>query len=262
MDLFTFDPQEFLSFLLTLFRISLILFLMPFFGGRVLPTPVKAALCLVLTLGVWPTLSYSGTLFPGNTVSIVLMLVGELFTGLVLALMVQVIFSAVQTGGNIVGFQMGFAMINVADPLTGGNETIAAHLLYMISILTFLTLNGHLYLLQALADSFKILPPGGLYVTAELTDRVLEYSSQIFVLAVKIAAPVMVSIFIVDLSLALIGRAAPQMHVLVFGFPIKITVGFIFMGMLFTILARFILGFIEDMGPLFRELLHMGAPGG
>ncbi|GAB6176385.1 flagellar biosynthetic protein FliR [Desulfobaculum senezii] len=256
MDIFNFDPATFFSFLLTLFRVSLILFVLPFFGGNSVPTTVKAALCLVLSYAVWPALSFTGVMFPRHPFDIALMIFGELLIGLVLMLVVRFLFAAVQMGGQIIGFQMGFAMINIVDPLTGSSVVITSHFLYMTTLLTFLSLNGHLYLIQGLADSFAIIPPGGLLITPELGEGLMKLAGSIFTLAVRIAAPVMAALFMVDLALALIGRAAPQMHVLILGFPIKIAVGFFFLGILFTYLAQHVSTFIAGMGPMFHHLLR------
>ncbi len=259
MNLFNFNPADFLSFLLTLMRISLVLFVMPFFGGKVTPVPLKAALCLILAIAVWPALSFSGLRFPADIWSIVLMLIGEITLGLIMGIVVNILFAAVQTGGSLIGFQMGFSMVNVADPMTGTNESITAHFIYMVTFMTFLILDGHLLLLRAMAESFRLVPPGGLYLTPGLAHEVLKMSSQIFVLAIKIAAPVMVAVFLVDLAIALVGRAAPQMSILAFGFPLKIITGFVFLGLMFTIMARYVGQFIIGMDAMFHSIFMLGA---
>ena len=260
MELFGFNPGDILSFFLTLIRISVVLFLLPFFGGQSIPTMVKAALVLVLSLAVWPNLSFPGNLLPANGIGLALMIIGELILGLILALLVNFLFGAIQFGGQIIGFQMGFAMVNVVDPITGVSNAVTAHFLYMCTMLTFLVLDGHLQLIGALGTSFKYIPPGGILLTPRLATHLLEYSSLMFFLAIKIAAPVMAALFLVDLSLALIGRAAPQMHVLMLGFPVKIAVGFFFLGFLFTIMSTYVGDFIQEMPILFKNLLKAGSP--
>lgn len=256
MGLFHFDPATMFSFLLTLFRVSILLFVLPFFGGTNIPNSIKGAFCLVMALALWPHLSFPGALFPSSPWHILIMLVGELLIGLILGLTVRVLFGAVQMGGQLIGFQMGYAMINVVDPLTGQTVVITSHFLYMTSLLTFLVLDGHLYLLQALAQSFALVAPGGLLLNPELAGHMLRMVGQIFVLAIKIAAPVIAAIFLVDLALALVSRAAPQMNVLMLGFPLKIGVGFVFLGILFTTMARYVGEFITGMGPAFHTLLR------
>jgi len=259
MDIFGFNPNDLLSYFLTLFRISIILFLLPFFGGRTIPNPVKGALLLVLSLALWPQLSFPGSMMPVGW-NIAIMFIGELILGLILGLVVRFLFGAVQLGGQIIGFQMGFAMVNVVDPITGVSNAVSAHFLYMCTMLTFLVLNGHLYLLKAIGLSFEYIPPGGLLITPGLATHILEFSNIMFILAIKIAAPVMAALFLVDLSLALISRAAPQMHVLVLGFPVKITVGFFFLGFIFSIMSTYVGDFLQELGPLFKTIMKAGSP--
>ena len=210
MDIFNWDVHHVFSFLLTFLRISLVMFLMPFFGGESLPKSIKAAFCLVFSLALWPHLSFDGAQLPSHPLQIVLMLLGELVLGLVLSLVVHFVFAAIQTGGQIIGFQMGFVMVSVVDPLTGISEAVTAHFLYMVSLLVFLSLNGHLFLFQALGKSFALVPPGGLLITQALANNIMGLSAQMFILAVKIAAPIMAVMFLVELALALISRPRPR----------------------------------------------------
>ena len=258
MDIFAFNSETLLSFLLTLMRVSLIVFLMPFYGGETIPAPVKAALCLILALALWPHLSFPAGAFPAHPLGIIVILLGELILGMTLGMCVHFIFAGIQTGGELLGFQMGFTMVSLVDPLSGARVSITSHLLYMVSLLTFLTLDGHLHLLRALAESFTLLPPGGLTMRGNLVDNVLSLSGGMFVLAVKIAAPVMAAIFMVELALALMARAAPQMNLLTLGFPIKIAVGFFFIGLLFTVLSLRMEDTIIELGPMFSNLMRMG----
>ncbi|MFW5730968.1 MAG: flagellar biosynthetic protein FliR, partial [Desulfonatronovibrionaceae bacterium] len=166
----------------------------------------------------------------------------------------------IQTGGDLIGFQMGFAMINVVDPLTGISESITAHFLYMVSMLVFLALNGHLYLLTGLAHSFELVPPGGLLISPELVEHMLYLSGQIFVLAIKIAAPIITVDFLINLGLALISRASPQMNVLLIGFPIKIAVSLIFLGLVFELMSLHITQFVNQMSDNFYFILRSAGP--
>ena len=251
----SFDPAVAFSFFLTFFRISVLLFLMPFFGGDSIPATLKAVLCLVMSLALWPHLSFPGQALPLHPLPLILMLMGELVMGLMLGLLVRFVFAAVQTGGQIIGFQMGFAMVNVIDPVTGVSEAVTAHFLYMTTLLTFLTLNGHLMLLHSLAQSFTLIPPGGLLLNANTGASMIQFSGLMFTLSVKIAAPVMAALFLVDLALALVGRAAPQMNLMMLGFPIKIAVGFFFLSMLFTVLASYMQDFIAGFQTMFATVL-------
>ena len=258
--IFTLNVPAIASFLLTLIRISLLVFLLPFYGGENIPATVKAALCITLSMAVWPHLSFAGSYLPAHPLGLILLIFGELLVGLMLGLFVHFIFAGIQTGGQLMGFQMGFSMMQVADPLSGQQISGISHLLYMVAVVVFLALDGHLFLLQALTSSFAIMPPGGFFARPVLISEIITLSGQMFILAVKVAGPILAALFLIELALALMARAAPQMNLLIIGMPIKIAVGFFFMFIVFTLLARTIEDSIYDIGPVFRHLLQMSAP--
>ncbi|MBI4803947.1 MAG: flagellar biosynthetic protein FliR [Desulfovibrio sp.] len=256
MELFNLNASQFYSFFLTIMRVSIVVFMLPFFGAGSIPNAVKGAFCLVLSVSIWPRLSFPGSLLPLDALGLILMMMGELVLGLVIDIIIRFLFAAVMTGGHLVGFSMGFAMMNVLDPMTGTSESVTAQLLYQCTILMFLSMNGHLFLLSGLAESFALVPPGGLFITPALADSVLKFSAEIFVLALKISAPVLASLFLVDLALALVSRAAPQMNVIQIGFPVKISVGFLFMTLTLTALSHFVGDYLSDLGPMFTAVMN------
>jgi flagellar biosynthetic protein FliR len=260
MDIYTFNPESILSLLLTLMRISIVLFLLPVFNTNSLPIQVKASISLVLTLALWPHIALAGTNMPPHPLSMGVMLLGEVVLGLIMGMAVQFLFVAIQSGGELLGFQMGFTMVNVADPLSGIQNGAAAYFLWMVSILTFLTFDGHLLMLKALADSFRLVPAGGLLLGDILVRQVFDLSTQLFIIALKVAAPVMVALFLTEIALGLMNRAAPQMQVMLIGFPLKIAAGFFFLGLLLLILSSQIEQFVIGMNPMFLNLLKAGSP--
>jgi flagellar biosynthetic protein FliR len=257
MDIFHFDPNTVISFYLTLFRISVVLFIMPFFGDT-LPNVIKAALLLVLTLAVWPKLSFPASAFPANPLNLAVMFAGEIVLGMALGIIVRMLIAAVQIGGAIINFQMGFSMVNSIDPLTGQQEPVTTYFIYMCTMLTFLSLNGHLHLIKALGDSFDVVPPGGLFLTPQLMGEVMSFAKQMFILGVRIAAPVILALFLVDLALALISRVAPQMNILTMGFPLKIMVGFLFLSYVMEMMSDYVTSFIDVMDAVMLHIMHIG----
>ncbi|MCR5563009.1 MAG: flagellar biosynthetic protein FliR [Desulfovibrio sp.] len=261
MDIFNYNPATMMSWLLTLLRVSIVMFMLPVFNTNNIPIPVKAAVTLVITLAIWPKLSLAGggvaALHP---FTLGLMVLGEVIMGLVLGLAINFLFMGIQAGGELLGFQMGFTMIQFADPLTGNQTGTAAFFLWMVSLLVFLLLDGHLYMIRGFAASFSLVPPGGLLITHTLLDQVLALAAQLFILALKIAAPVMVALFTVEVALALVARTSPQIHIMDLGMPVKISVGFFFIGLLLTILADHVANFIAGIPGLFTNLLRSMSP--
>lgn len=257
MDIFNYNPTVVLSLILTMMRVSIIMFMLPIFSTNNIPVAVKGAATIVFTLAVWPHLALSGTDMPAHPFDVALMAIGEIFIGLVLGMAINFLFMGIQSGGELLGFQMGFTMINFADPLTGNNTGIAAYFLWMTALLTFLALDGHLYMIKGFAESFRILPPGALLISDHLLWDVLNLSRNIFILALKIAAPVMVALFCVETGLGLVARTSPQIHIMEFGFPIKIGVGFFFVGLLLVIMSQQIETFIQGMDAMMANLMRI-----
>lgn len=260
MDLFNFAPPVFLGFFLTFIRISLILFLLPIFDVQGLPNSWKAAMCLILTLALFPAIGLPATQMPAHPFGLMTLVIGEVILGIVLGMSVQFFFAGIQTGGEVLAMQMGFSMITLADPMSGNNTGLVAHFLYMVATLTFLSLDGHLYLLKAFADTFQIVPAGGLTIRGVLLPEIINLSAMVFSFGLHIAAPVMAALFLAEVALGLLTRAAPQVHIMEIGFPLKIAVGFFFVGLLFVVISDESRRFIGGLGGMFYNLLKAMAP--
>ncbi|MCL1915759.1 MAG: flagellar biosynthetic protein FliR [Desulfovibrionaceae bacterium] len=256
MDIFSFDPANFLSFVLSFMRISLVLFLLPFFGGENIPTQVKASICLVLTIAIWPHTAVQGVIFPADSVNLLLLLLGELTLGLGMGLMAQFIFAGAQLGGQVIGFQMGFSMITMMDPASNQQLVITSFLLQTVALSLFLLLDGHLLLIQALVSSFTLIEPGSLLIKEHTLQDMIRLSASMFVLALKIAGPILACLFMVELALALMARVAPQMHLMVLGFPIKIGVGFFFFSIMFSLLHLNVREFVGGLSPMLNNFMR------
>jgi flagellar biosynthetic protein FliR len=260
MDVYNFSPNDLFSFLLTFVRISLVVFMLPLFGADNVPRTIKGAICMVFTLAIFPHISFAGGLMPAATWQIVIMILSEFILGFTMGMVIRFTFAGIQSGGELLAMQMGFSMATVADPASGGQQTVLGHLLYTVAMLTFLALSGHLFLFKSLADTFQYIPPGGLVLTPFFVTEVLALSSGIFILAVKIAGPLVAVLFFIELTLALMARAAPQMNLLIIGFPLKIGVGFFFMGIIFLLISQHMREYILDLIPLMTNLLRSASP--
>ncbi len=256
MDLFNLDMTAVLGFMLILMRVSVVMFMLPFFGGETHPPQVKFGLSVVISLVLWPHVPPVAASLPQTPLGIPVMFAGEFVIGLALGLVVHFLFAAVQTGGQLLSFQMGFSMLTFADPLSGQSITVTSHLLYMVAMLLFLAFNGHLIMLHGFADSFTLAPPGRIVLQPLLFEEVLRLSGGMFSLAVKIAGPVLCALFLMELALALMSRAAPQMHLITIGMPLKIGVGFFFLGLLFAIMSTLVEEFVVDIRPMFDTILR------
>lgn len=236
MELISLSPEQFKSFALVLTRISIVLFMLPIFGTAVLPNLVKAGLALIISVALFTVVRPDPHLFPESLLSSLNLLVSELIFGLVIGLTIRLFFAAIQLGGHLVGFQMGFGISNVMDPESGAQTPIVAHMGYWIAILFFLLLNGHHILLKTLADSFSIVEVGSFGFRDGLFQNILEASGDMFTLAIKFGAPAIAALLFTSAAFGIVAKVVPQMNILIVAFPLKIVVGLFFFGLSLKVL--------------------------
>jgi len=188
-------------------------------------------------------------LFSRDLIEIALAVCRELVIGLLVGLLGGLLFAAVQTGGNLIGFQMSFSVANVVDPVTSMQVPLISQFYYMLAMLLFLAFGAHRFVFKALAESFTLIPLAGFTPGEGLLELMLRYSSAIFSTAIKIAAPLMAALLLSDVSLGVVARTAPQMNIFIIGMPLKILLGMLLMGFSFPYLATMLDG-------LFRLLFN------
>jgi len=249
------DPAQFRAYLLVLLRISIFLFMLPFFSSTVFPERLKMGFALVVSLLLYPVVDVDITRFPMNAVSTGLLILAEAIIGITLGLCIRMFFASVQLAGQIIGFQMGYAMINVVDPQSGGNVSIMDQLGYWVCIIVFLLLNGHHIIFLAAIDSFKIVPVGFFMMHEAIPEKVIEIGAQLFLLSVKIGAPVIVSLAFVSVAFGLIAKFSPQMNVMIVAFPLQIVTGLILFGLVFQIIVIVTRVYVSDLKGLLMYFL-------
>jgi flagellar biosynthetic protein FliR len=157
--------------------------------------------------------------------------VRSLVVGALLGFTVNLVFTAVRYAGSIVGMQIGFAIVNSFDPLSNSQVSVISQMYYLLAVLLFFTTGAHQILVAAMFQSCLAVPPfapgdpvgGAWYLMREF--------SSVFILGLKIAAPVVIVLLLVSASMGVIVKTVPQLNVLVVGFPIKIGVGLITLGL-------------------------------
>jgi flagellar biosynthetic protein FliR len=225
------NPAEILTFILVLIRVSMILFLAPIFGSPIVPAQVKIALALTTALLVVNLIDVDLSAYPVEAFSYVPIVLKELLIGLTIALMLRLVLEGVQFAGQFLGFQMGFAIVNVIDPQSGGQASVIAQFAYMLATLIFLLANGHHVIINAFVESFQITPPGALSMSGEAMRHISAAAGRLFVIAVKIAAPAMVVLFLAKVSMGIIAKVVPQMNILFVGMPMYIIIGLFIFGL-------------------------------
>ncbi len=218
-------------FLLSTFRVGGLFVAAPVFGQTTVPVQVKIMLTLMFGYFLFPLVGTQTFQLDPGLLPLVLLGAKEFMFGLIIGFLFQLIFLGVQFGGGVLGYQIGYAMVNVIDPSTSESVPIIGQLKLILSTLIFFIIDGHHVILQALFESYKVVPLGHVSFNPLAMDAVMHASAAVFVVGIKIAAPVLVTLFITDICLGIVARTMPQMNILIVGFQVKIGAGLIMLAL-------------------------------
>ena len=214
------------TYLWPFMRIGAFAMVMPVVGSSFVPVRVRLLLALALTIVMAPVLEHVPA---AEFLSLagVLMTMKEIAVGIAMAFLMQLVFDAITLGGQIVAMSMGLGFAVFLDRTRGVNIPVLGQLFLMLGILIFLSLDGHLALIQLLADSFRILPISTGSLSMAAVSALLDWSAQLFVVALKIALPAITALIVVNLSFGVMSRAAPTLNLFAVGFPVAMLLGFV-----------------------------------
>jgi len=206
-------------------RVGMLMVFAPFFGGLGIPARVKLGFTVALTALLYPVYAPRSIDIAGlNWCRVV---GGEVIVGLLLGLTLTFVIEGAELAGQILGFQLGYSLVNVIDPQTQVDTPVLSIFHQCIVVLLFLQLGVHHWLLRGLAKSFEYLPPGVASATPAATGGLIHAAGAMLVIAIQIAAPALGATLLADIILGLIGKASVQLPVLFIGLSVKALVGFL-----------------------------------
>lgn len=256
------DPGQFRAYILVFLRISILLYMFPIFSSNVFPAPLKIGFAMVLALVFYSVVPVDLARFPLDVLSTGLLMLAEAMIGLTLGLCLRIFFGSVQLAGQVIGFQMGFAMINVLDPQSGANVSIMDQLGYWVCVVVFLLLNGHHIIISAVIDSFQLVPVGVFVMHSSILAKIIQLAGDLFIVAIKIGAPVIAALVLVSAGFGLVSKFSPQMNVMIVAFPLKIIAGLFLFGLCLEIIIVVTSSYVEGFKQLLLYLLFFMGGGG
>ena len=207
----------------------MIMALAPGFGGTFVPARAKVALTVLIAIGLLPSVTIPP---PTGDIGLTLVIMREAAIGMALAFMVRALIAGTELAGHLASQQIGFSYAGIIDPSTGAQNNAVSWLYGMVATMAFLGLNGHHEVLRALAASYSGLPIGAGHVDSSLLTGVREALGLVFIVGVRLAAPIVLVLLVVELAVGLISRTAPSLNFMVIGFPLRLIVGLIVLGVI------------------------------
>jgi flagellar biosynthesis protein FliR len=208
--------------------------LAPPFNSRSIPAPVKGALAMALSVLLSTKIAPSLPEITGGF--LVVAAITEVVIGAALGFIVQVLFTAVQMAGDLIDLTGGFSLQPAYDPLAMTNNSSVGRLHYLLATTLLFTSGGHLLIVKGFATSYEGLPVGGSVPTEQLGQVMIKVFSMMFLAAVQIAGPMVAVLLLADVALALLSKAAPALNIFSFGFPFKIMLTLLMLGLTFPLL--------------------------
>ena len=226
-------------------RVVTVLSVAPIFSNEVIPVQIRLAISLFFAFTLFPILRDQLPHINLDFLSFVILVLIETVTGLIIGFMIHMIFLGMQIAGELMGYDLGLNVATMYDPETGNNP-VMGRFFYYTSILIFLFLNGHHFIVESIKISYESIPISGFVISNDFIEKAVKITSTIFIVAIKIAAPVIISLFLTNIALGIMARVVPQMNIFIVGFPLKIGIG------LLVITAMIPFAFV-----IFKKLLNI-----
>jgi flagellar biosynthetic protein FliR len=217
-------------FFFVFLRVGAILMTLPVFESKSIPHLFKLTLAFAVSLILFPMLDLNPVPLTGSIVALGIGAAGEILLGLVVGFSIKLIFAGIQLAGQMAGYQMGFAIANVMDPDQSQQVLLLAQFNNLVALLIFLSINAHYWFIRALTNSFRMIPPLNIHFNGSLMEYMIDMSGKMFVISIQVGAPIIAALLVTTVAFGLMARTVPQMNVFIVAMPMKIGVGFLFLG--------------------------------
>lgn len=228
MELLLNDPFTYLDvFLLVFVRMISFFIAVPIFGISTIPKTAKIAMAFFMAIIIINLYPMKLEVTSASIVPYAILVVKEFLVGWIIGFGAYLAFSIVTLAGQLIDYQIGFSMVNVFDPLSQIQITITGNLYYYLLLMIMIVTDTYFFLIKALKQSFEWIPLGNAIFRPTLYTSVLSFFTEYFVIALKIASPMIGVMLIINVVLGILARTTPQMNMFVVGLPLKLMVGLV-----------------------------------
>jgi len=238
-------------------RVSAMIITIPIVGDSTVPLKIKGGLALLITFLVYPVVPVAGWKLSADIFSMIYRMAGEIMIGVMIGFTSRLIFDGIQLAGQLIGFQMGFSIVNVIDPVNNEQVSIISQFQYLVAVLIFLIMDGHHIFLYAIGESLRILPPLGFHFSGELMQLLLSFVKDMLEVAIKTGAPIIAVLLFMSVGLGLVARTVPQINIFIVGFPLQIAIGLIGIGLTLPVFTRVLEGYFLNLEGEVLSLLRL-----
>jgi flagellar biosynthetic protein FliR len=230
METITIPVRPILIFIVVLARVAGLVTFAPFWSISAFSKNIRVFVALGLSIVISLIVGSKLETPPTELLSLAAVIIGEVVIGCLIGFIGQLVFSSVDVAAQVLAGQMGFSLGSIINPTNRTQTTAIGTLAQMFAITLLLGMDGHHWLVTATVRSFYSLTPGNFSLSADFLNLLIKLSASALTMGVALAAPAIILLFTVEIVIALAGRIAPQIQVLLLGFPIKIMFGLLIIG--------------------------------
>lgn len=220
-----FPEGQIIAFALVFLRVIALVIAWPIFGTQTVPVSVKVLLAVVLSMVLFPTIKFANVDLIKIGDEVVFLAAREIFVGLALGFLMRMFFFAVSIAGEIISLSVGLGSAQIFNPAMGASGNVMEQFEVMLASLFFLALNGHHIFIGGLAESFTLVPVSAMAIKTAGFGGIATFVQDVFWMGIKISAPIMIAIFLANFAMGILGRAVPQINVLVTSMPVTLLLG-------------------------------------
>lgn len=253
-----FEVEVFKVFLLVLIRFTGLIVAAPVLGSNNFPVIARIGLSGLFAIAITPTVPALDTPLPDDFIAFAALGAGELAIGLMVGFVMTIAFAAIQVGGQVLDMQTGFGLMNIFNPALETQVPIFGFFLFLVAAMYLLITDGHAMMIRALASTYTQIPLGGFVAKPQLLFEVSTWGRVMFIDGFLIAAPVAGALMLAYVTMGLLGRLIPQIHLFVIGFPITIALGLMVVALSLSAYIHLLDGMFfrmfRDVGTMVRGL--------
>jgi len=240
---FTFDPVVLTAFVLALVRATAWIVVSPPFNTRLVPVSVKAGLAATLALAAAPHVADPNIGL--DTGSFIAALITQVLVGFALGMVTVLLVNAVQAAGALIDLFAGFSLAAIVDPMNNAEVAVFGRFYEVLAVTLLFSTNAYLVLVNGFFRSFEVIPARGLAVH-DVADVLTKNIGQFFIASIEIAGPVLGCLFLTEVFLGVLSRAAPQLNVFSLAFPVRVVVALIVVGLAVPLIGPAIGNLVRD----------------
>lgn len=245
-----------ISFMLILTRIAALTHSFPFFGSSAITSRLRAMIALALTFFILPLAGQEHLGHDWSLGVLVLHLARETGIGLVVGYGAKFLFEAFTLAGTFAGRQMGFAMADLIDPVTSAPQSMIGQFWALVAILFFLAIDGHHFLVRLMLENFNVVPLAQGSFSPATAQLLVEGSTEMFRLALRLAAPALIITMMLDVGMAVLSRAMPRFQIFFVALPLKLTVGVFALVVSMQLFQALFVSMVADYQVYIVNILH------